>query len=76
MLYLLTQPIETIPEDDYRDKMALATRLAPHREDAPYLAVALSLGIAIWSNDKGIHAQPKVRVYSTHELLKGLHRIG
>ena len=72
LFYLLTQPIETLSRNSYDQWMSQALILAPHKEDAPYLAAALFLGIAVWSNDKGLKKQSEVRVYSTHELLREL----
>ena len=49
--------------------MSEAINIAPHKQDAPYLALALARNIPIWSNDKGIHAQSKVKVCTTKELI-------
>lgn len=46
--------------------------LAPHKEDAPYLAVALLQESAIGSNDYGLKRQNIVKIYTTPELLKVL----
>ncbi len=69
LFYLLTQEIETIPKKEFISQMNEAFNVAPHKEDAPYLALALSRNIPIWSNDKGIHTQSKVKVYTTKELI-------
>ncbi len=69
IFYVLTQEIETYPRKTYAASLMEANKIAPHKEDAPYLALALTLHIPIWSNDQGIHAQNKVRVYTTKELL-------
>ena len=62
--------IETIPKKAYISHMAEALKIAPHKEDAPYLALALAYNVPIWSNDKGIHSQSKIKVFSTREVLK------
>ena len=49
-----------------------ALSLAPHSEDAPYLALALCLKIPIWSNDGGFQEQRKVKIYTTAELIERL----
>ena len=72
LFYLLTQEIETIPKKEFVSRMSEATNIAPHKQDAPYLALALARNIPIWSNDKGIHAQSKVKVYTTKELITAL----
>lgn len=66
---LLTQRIRVFPEISYQSLMAKTLTLAPHPEDAPYLALALMLKSGVWSNDKGMKQQTMVAVYSTKELL-------
>ena len=46
-----------------------AERLAPHRKDIPYFALALYLGCAIWSREGSFKKQNAVKVYSTPELV-------
>ena len=46
-----------------------AEKLAPHGKDAPYFALALHLGCAIWSREKAFKKQAEIRVYSTSELV-------
>lgn len=72
VFYFITQEIETYPRKTYASSLSEAYKIAPHNEDAPYLALALALNIPIWSNDKGIHTQNKVKVYTTKMLLIAL----
>ncbi|MBI5415289.1 MAG: PIN domain-containing protein [Candidatus Omnitrophica bacterium] len=74
LFLLLTQRIRVFPETSYQSVMAKALTLAPHRQDAPYLALALILKAAVWSNDKGVKKQTTVTVYSTTELLTMLRK--
>jgi predicted nucleic acid-binding protein len=74
LFLLLTQRIQVFPETSYQSVMTKALTLAPHRQDAPYLALALILKAAVWSNDKGMKKQPIVTVYSTSELLAMLQK--
>ena len=69
---LLTQEIETYPRKTYASSLAEANKIAPHKEDAPYLALALTLNVPIWPNDQGMHAQNKTKVYTTKALLIAL----
>lgn len=69
LFLLLTQRILVFPETSYQSAMAKSLTLAPHIEDAPYLALALILKVSIWSNDKGMAKQSIIKVYSTTELL-------
>jgi len=68
----LTLGIRTVPLEDYTGRMPEALALAAHAEDAPYLALALRKGIPLWSNDKGMKFQSKVKVYTTTQLIQEL----
>ena len=68
----LTTRIKIIAEDEYRRHLGEAARMAPHPEDAPYLAAALLARAHLWSNDAGMKNQDEVRVYTTREILKEL----
>lgn len=54
LLEVLTADIAVIEQETYSLHIEKALSLAPHEEDAPYLALALHLGIPIWSNDAGM----------------------
>ena len=69
LFLLLTQRIRVFPVTSYQSVIAQALTLAPHLEDAPYLALALILKAAVWSNDKGMKKQTAITIYSTTELL-------
>ena len=71
---ILTMNIQTIPKQSYYRFFSRALTLAPHKEDAPYLAVALSREIPIWSNDRGLKNQNVVKIYTTAELLTVLNQ--
>lgn len=70
--FLLTQNIESHPKTVYQKTYPVALKIAPHPEDAPYLALALGMKIPLWSNDKGMKMQDRVRVFATHEVLEKL----
>jgi len=70
--FVLTENISTHTQTDYQKFHASALKIAPHPEDAPYLALALKMKFPIWSNDKGMKTQNCVKVLSTHELLRQL----
>ena len=71
---ILTRNIKTYPKRAYASHLKEALSLAPHEEDAPYLALALFLDSPVWSNDQGLKNQEKVRIYTTSELLNKLTR--
>jgi len=70
--FLLTESIASHAKTDYQKNYTAALKIAPHPEDAPYLALALALGISLWSNDKGMKEQARVPVLTTHEVLHKL----
>lgn len=59
-----------IPE--YKIFLKEARSVLPDPKDSPYLALALALKAAIWSNDPHLKQQSLVKVYSTKELLEEL----
>lgn len=68
---ILKQRIKVFPIFRFPNKIqAQAEKLAPHSKDAPYFALALYLGCAIWSREKAFKNQSKVKVYSTSDLIK------
>ena len=40
------------------------------KDDAPFVGLALYLEVPLWSNDKALKRQGKVKVFSTSELMK------
>lgn len=48
--------------------LSKAESLISHKNDAPFLALALKLDIPIWSNDKHFKEQSAVKVYTVSEL--------
>lgn len=43
---------------------------SPDPDDKMYFALALKLNIPIWSNDKELKKQKRVKVYTTEELIE------
>jgi len=74
LFQILTSNIITVPKEAYNHLLEKAMGLAPHQQDAPYLAVALLCKIPIWSNDRGLKHQNEVEIYSTTELIGTLAR--
>ena len=70
VMALFRRRITTIPLEEIRHFLKKAMRISPDFKDVPYVALALKLNVAIWSNDKELKEKQKhVRVYSTPELL-------
>ena len=45
-------------------------KISPDINDTEYFALALKLKCSIWSNDKKLKKQNKVKVYSTEEIVR------
>ena len=70
ILGYLEERITIVPKDEYADMLDRAQRISPDKDDVPYLALALKLGIPIWSNDKNLREkQTAVKVFTTNDLL-------
>lgn len=57
---------------EYEDFIKEAIKALHDPEDSPYLALALSVNAAIWSNDQHLKQQSLVKVYTTRELIDKL----
>ena len=54
--------------------MGEAEKISPGLKDTQYLALALKLNCAIWSNDKKLKKQDKVKIFSTEDLKNELKK--
>ena len=67
---ILKERIEIFPIFKFPPEIqSKAERLAPHRKDVPYFALALHLGCSIWSREEDFKKQGEVKVYFTPELV-------
>lgn len=69
-LSLISSKIEFISYSECQEFIKQAEKISPDLNDAEYFALALKLKCAIWTNDKRLKQQDKVKIYSTEELLK------
>lgn len=67
---LLFKHIQIINKQEYSHFLQTSIYLIHDKKDAPYLATALKLNCPIWSNDKELKKQKKVKIFTTEELLK------
>ena len=67
---LISSRIEFIPKFEFKQFISTAEDITPDPDDAEYFALALRYRCALWSNDKKLKEQDKVRVYSTNEIIK------
>lgn len=68
-ILLLKQKITIIPKEEFEAYLQEAARISPDPGDAVYFALALKLDIPVWSNDKKLKGQARIKVYTTAELL-------
>ena len=66
----LKRRINIIPLEELVPYVEEAGKITPDPDDMAYFALALKLNCAIWSNDKKLKEQNKIKVYNTHELSK------
>ena len=60
--------IKIYPTEEFKEEMKPAFKLSPDPNDTMYFALALKTNAAIWSNDKALKKQGKVKIISTKEL--------
>lgn len=63
-----------IEKSGYLGHERRARKISPDPKDWPFIAVALSKGCPLWSNDKRLKLQKEVIVYNTKELFELLPR--
>lgn len=68
--------VETIKDEEIKQYVGEAKKLAPHEEDIPCFALALALNSSIWSNEKEFKYQDKIKVFSTSDLIDLLSKLG
>jgi len=70
LLEILKRRITLVPLEEIREYVNEAEKITPDPNDTVYFALALKLNCAIWSNDKKLKEQDKIKVYHTHEIAK------
>ncbi|MBN1502935.1 hypothetical protein JW930_05305 [Candidatus Woesearchaeota archaeon] len=68
-LSLVSAEIEIVPKSEFEKHILLAAEVTPDPDDTEYLALAMKLNCPVWSNDKKMKAQNKIKIYNTQELL-------
>ncbi len=69
LIEILKKKIILIPLEELKLYIKEAEKLAPDPDDMAYFALALKLNCPIWSNDKKLKQQDKIKVYDTSELI-------
>ena len=71
---IIQKKIKLIPYEEFELFIKEAEKISPDPKDTEYLALALKLNCAFWSNDKKLKTQNKVKVYSTEDLKNELKK--
>lgn len=71
IMVAMQELITVIPKEEYVSFMGKAKEVSPDEKDVAYLALAMKLNCALWSNDKALKKQEVVKVYASSEV-KGL----
>lgn len=61
--------INFIELNSFNNFTKIAEKFCPDKNDIFYFALALKLDVPIWSNDKNLKNQDKIKVISTEDLL-------
>jgi len=70
ILNSLNEIITIIPLEEFSEYLDEAEKVSPDFNDVMYFALAMKLKCGLWSNDKKLKEQDKVKVYSTDEVRK------
>lgn len=70
LLETLKRRIVIVPLEELVPYVEEAEKITPDPDDMTYFALALKLNCVVWSNDKKLKEQNKIKVYNTHELSK------
>ena len=70
VLTRLQKKITMIPQSHFIHYLDLASRISPDVKDSEYIALALELGIPLWTNDKELKKQQLVPVIFTQDLVR------
>ena len=68
----VVEDIKFIKLSKYEDFLEKSLAILPDPDDADFLALALSIKAAIWSNDPHLKQQSLVKVFTTKELIDKL----
>jgi len=66
---LIFSKIKLIPFSEFKSSINESQGICPDPNDKEYFALALSKNIPIWSDDKALKQQSKIKIISTTELI-------
>ncbi len=64
----LKEIINFVKVDFYKENLKEAANICSDKDDLDYFALALKLNCQIWSNDKRMKEQQRIRIYSTKDM--------
>jgi len=65
----IKEVVKFVPDEELIEYSDEAKQISPDLDDALYFALALKLNCPIWSNDKRLKGQNKIKIYSTEDLI-------
>ncbi|MBU1252318.1 MAG: PIN domain-containing protein [Nanoarchaeota archaeon] len=71
-MFILRSKIEIIPLPELRKFVKEAEKISPDSDDIHYFAAALKFNCPIWTQDKKLKNQSKIKIYNTLELIRKL----
>jgi len=71
---IIQKRIRLVPYEDFESYMEEAEKISPDPNDSEYLALAMKLNCAFWTNDKKLRKQDKVKIYLTEDLVNELKK--
>lgn len=66
--------IKIVAFEEFKNKKDSAEKISPDINDTAYFALALHLNCSIWSNDKALKKQSKVKIITTKELIDEIEK--
>ena len=70
LIETLKRRVILVPLEELIAYLNKAEKICPDPDDVVYFALALKLNCAVWSNDKDLKKQDKIKIYHTHDLMK------
>src|SRR3989338_136731 len=69
ILKLMNSVVQFVETEQYKHFLSRAIRVCPDTNDIDFFALALKFDCPVWSNDKKLTKQSKIRIVSTGDLL-------
>ncbi|MBI5223352.1 hypothetical protein HY990_02935 [Candidatus Micrarchaeota archaeon] len=66
---ILKLKITVIPKEEFEGFLEEASKISPDPNDSIYFALALRLDSAIWTNERKLKDQNRIKIYNTKDLL-------